>query len=133
MLVSGISVPQTSTASKSAPPAKAKAPSGPCQVGAWSIFEVLNQIADLRVFTSILSQAGFTSIFTNKDVKVTIFAPVDYAFGNILPAGKGFFDLVPDEVLAQNLVSNHVVGKIVLEKSFKDGLELKTALTEKVC
>lgn len=93
---------------------------------------MLNQLSELKVFTSILQQAKFTKIFTNKAVKVTIFAPVDYAFGNILDKGKGFFDLVPEHILAENMVSAHIVGKPLLKKKLVDGLELKTALTFKV-
>lgn len=79
-----------------------------------------------------MQQAKLTKIFTDKAVKVTVFAPVDYAFGNILAEGKGFFDLVPEQVLAENMVSAHIVGQPLLQRSMEDGQKLKTALTFKV-
>lgn len=104
-----------------------------CQVGHLSVYEVVNQNPQLKVFSQIMQFSNMISLFTDKSLKATIFAPVDYAFGNLLEPGKGFFDLVPDRLIAQTLIAYHIAGAPVLSRYFTDGLEAGTNLSSKVC
>lgn len=103
-----------------------------CQVGTFSVYEVINRNPQLKIFSQVLQLSNAISLFTDKSLKVTIFAPVDYAFGNLLEPGQGFFDLVPDQKIAEALISYHTTGAPVLSRRLSDGLTATTKLTSKV-
>lgn len=103
-----------------------------CQVGVSSMYEVLNSNPQLRIFSQILQLSNTIPLFTDKSLRVTIFAPVDYAFGNLLMPGQGFYDLVPDQKIAEVLISYHTTNVPLVSRRLENGLVTPTKLAYKV-
>ncbi|GMH39923.1 hypothetical protein BSKO_07827 [Bryopsis sp. KO-2023] len=105
---------------------------GKCQTGDnQTLFQVLQRMPDISVFTSLIRQAKIIPTFNDRNKQFTIFAPYDYAFGNILPKGKGFFDLIPDEEIAKTLVNFHMAVPAVAGPNLKDGMNLTAGIKDK--
>ena len=97
-----------------------------------NLFQAISRSTDLTIFTSAIRVAEAVTQFTDPSLSIAVFVPVDYAFGNILPPGRGFFDLVPDVAIAQALVNYHSVDRAIPERLFDEGRQLNTALSQDV-
>lgn len=90
----------------------------------------MSRIRELSIFTSAVRVADAITQFSDPSLAVTVFAPIDYSFGNILPAGRGFFDLVPDVAIAQALVNYHTINGAIPARALDEGTRLDTALAK---
>lgn len=95
-----------------------------------TVFQVLQQTPNVTVFTSLIQQANMIPTFNNKANQFTIFVPLDYAFGALLPLGKGYFDILPGVDIPRVLVNYHIAVPPVAPKKMAGGLELTAGLKD---
>lgn len=95
-----------------------------------TIFQVLQQSPNVTVFTSLIQQAKMIPTFNNKATQLTIFVPLDYAFGNLLPLGKGFYDIFPGVDIPRVLVNYHLAIPAIPPKKLKEDLDLTAGLKD---
>eukprot|EP00210_Caulerpa_lentillifera_P001126 g1085.t1 len=101
-----------------------------CTQGTLSLFQSLSRGRDLSIFTSAIRVAEAIPQFSDPAIAITVFVPIDYSFGNILPVGRGFFDLVPDIAIAQALVNYHSVDGPIPARALNEGRRMNTALAK---
>eukprot|EP00210_Caulerpa_lentillifera_P009006 g8596.t1 len=101
-----------------------------CLVGKLNLYQVINGIRSLRVWTQIIQLSGLRKFLTDKSISVTMFAPMDAAFEKLLAPGTGFGELVPQQDIARVLVSYHTVLGAATTRQIKEDLKVGTMLLD---
>lgn len=94
------------------------------------MFQVLERHDEASTFAALIRQAGLVKYFNNKALQLTLLVPVDYAFGNLLPVGKGFFDVFPGVEIPRTIVNFHVSVPAIPPSKMGDGTGLRLALND---
>jgi len=123
-----------SSSARSSTPSRAskeEMPSVGCLVGTQNLYQVMNGIQELRIWSRIVQLSGLREFLANETISVTMFAPNDFAFQQLLRTGDGISELIPEKNVARVLVSYHTVSGAATSRRIKPELEVETLLLDR--
>lgn len=110
---------------------KEESPPVGCLVGRQNLYQVMNGIQELRIWSRIVQLSGLREFLANESTSVTMFTPNNVAFQQLLRTGDGLSELIPDKNVARVLVSYHTVSGAATSRRIKPDLEVETLLLDK--